>query len=144
MKQTMADLVQAYNRLNPKKRVRRFSSLAAGIQALAAVHAKALHSLSIPAGVTEAPKSRSLATKATWLNALVAKARATRTRVFVVGHGEYASVAKAFRSLKIPLQGHIRFRMALKRDGARSIYANGQPYQFGVITPKEDRNGEAQ
>jgi hypothetical protein len=142
--ENMAQLVKEYNKLTGKS-VLRFANKGLAIKALAKARNAALAAIAvIPITILEEhPRNRSLATKATWKNSDVAKARSIRTRVMVQGFGEYASVTKAFHALHIPPQGHIRFRMALKKDGARSIHHNGTNYQFVVVHKKEDPNGQA-
>ena len=84
-----------------------------------------------PAPVAERRHAnRSAAIAATWANPEVAAKRQERTAVRVMkkdGKSEewFKSTAAAFRALRLPLQGHIKFRMALKAAGQLE-FTNGK------------------
>lgn len=125
MSETVAQLLGEYNRLTGNA-LKRFPNKAEAIRLVTEARAKYA-------------KPRSLATKAQWRNKKVAKERATRTSVIVQGHGEFASLAKAFNALNLPRNGRIRFRMALKAAGMKTYTHEGTTYTFCVAgTKKED------
>jgi len=131
---TNAELVAEYNRLSGKT-IKRFSSRAAGLKALAALRPKVVK----PAKRTkeQSAEARSRSAKGSWANAATAKERAKRTGVnvyFAKGHrqfvGEYRSVAEAFTDLKLPMGVHIRFRAKVKKEGHAKIEGKQDVYQF--------------
>ena len=56
----------------------------------------------------------SAAISASWGDEKVAQARKVRDTVLVTGHGHFRSVKAAFEQLGLPLEKHIKFRLALK------------------------------
>lgn len=138
MTDTMRTMVREYNRLTGKH-IERFSSKAAAERQLA--QARQRHAAQSLAPLTDTNRvrtqNRSAATKKQWNNKTVARARAARDPVVVQGHGEFKSVAKAFQALNIPRTSMIKFRLALKKDGGRSIQTNnGTTYQFFLLKHK--------
>ena len=86
--------------------------------------------------------NRSAAIAATWANPEVAAKHQERTAVRVMKKGGeseewFKSTAAAFRALRLPLQGHIKFRMALKAAGQLE-FTNGK--DVWVFTT-DDGNG---
>ena len=137
MNETMAQLVGEYNRLTGKT-IARFSSRAAALKAVTRARllaSKAKTFGDLPMG--QPLRNRSAATKASWQNKTVAHERASRTPVIVQGHGEFASVAKAFTALNLPRNGRIRFRMALKAAGIKPYTYQGTTYTFQVVKKEQ-------
>lgn len=79
----------------------------------AADHANAI-------SVAEAKKSSEAIAKS-WLNPVVAAARAKRNNVLVEGRGFFVSVKQAFLALDLPIGQHIKFRLELKAKKAATI-----------------------
>jgi len=79
---------------------------------------------------------RSAAISNSWNDADVAAKRSRRDHVTVNG-STYRSVRAAFGALKLPLNQHIRFRMALKESGT-GVYEHGdKEYEF-TLAPKAE------
>lgn len=76
--------------------------------------------------------SRSTAVAASWTNKAVAASRAMRTNVSVSGT-VYRSVKEAFEKLDLPLGQHIKFRMELKAEGAKTFEHEGKKYNFKAV-----------
>lgn len=144
------ELVAKYNALSGKPPITKFSSRSAGekqVQALLDKQAKGPTSKPLPkADVDKKPKApkapkaerpkktptdRSEAIARSWLDTSVHEARATRTAV-VVDNVYYKSTLAAFRALRFPLGGVIKFRMALKAaKGGKAVFEhNGNSFQF--------------
>jgi len=78
--------------------------------------------------------SRSAGIKESWNDHKVAAERSTRTHVHVVGHGEFKSVAEAFKKLGLPLSSHIKFRMELKKAKHKKFEHGDVAYNFNTIS----------
>lgn len=64
-----------------------------------------------------------------WNDPKIAAKRAQRNGVQVAGV-QYRSVKAAFVALKLPLNGHIAFRMSLKESGKATYEHSGSKYNF--------------
>lgn len=80
------------------------------------------------------PDARAVSIARSWTDPAVRAARTERTQVRV-GGVQYKSVAEAFRALKLPMAGHIKFRAELKA-AKRKVY---EGYTFTTVA-----NGQAE
>lgn len=79
---------------------------------------------------------RSASISNSWNDAEVAAKRSRRDHVSVNG-STYRSVRAAFGALKLPLNQHIRFRMALKESGTGVYEHDGKEYEFTLANKPE-------
>ncbi len=132
----MKAMVEAYNKATGKN-VKRFSSITAARKACVkagievgdapAARVKKVKAVK-PAAVD---KDRSEAIKDTWTDKKIRAARSARHAVHVVGHGDFKSVATAFKELGLPLGKHIIFRTNLVKEGKNTIEStDGKKYTF--------------
>ena len=79
---------------------------------------------------------RSKAISETWNNPATAAKRTERHHVKVVGGDEYRSVLEAFKTLRLPISKHIKFRMELKASATRraTFEHDGAKTQFILVT----------
>ena len=84
------------------------------------------------------PKSilRSKAISESWASEKIAKKRARRDNVAVEGVGTFRSVHEAFKKLNLPLNHHIKFRMAVKQDGSGVFETGDKKYHFKLVEAK--------
>jgi hypothetical protein len=144
---TTAQILEAYNAKAPTT-VKRFADRATAEKRYLALLADAAPSKAAakPAKTKKAAaskeskpklsdKERSDAIAESWNDPKIAAKRAERTRVKVEGV-EYQSVADAFRKLKLPMSGHIKFRMALKATESGRLSHEGK--MFTVVKEKAE------
>lgn len=143
-----SQLVAEYNRLTGKS-IKKFSSRAAGekqVQALLDKLTTGDKLAVVPkkkpktAANTKTPADRSEAIRKSWSDRATHDARSTRTHVTVAFNGEktqYRSVLDAFKKLSLPVGQHIKFRMALKAEGAKVFEHDGKNYKFTAVAQEE-------
>lgn len=91
-----------------------------------------------PVQETKPRTSNSAGVALSWVNPEVKAARLVRHSVKVRADGtttEHKSVAAAFRALRLPMNVHIRFRLALKSaaDGKAVFENGGKMYAFELV-----------
>jgi rRNA maturation protein Nop10 len=79
---------------------------------------------------------RSEAIKKSWVEKTTAEGRARRDKVAVEGVGTFRSVCEAFKKLNLPMNRHIKFRMAVKRDGNGVFETGDKKYHFKLVEAK--------
>ena len=136
---TTAEMVAEYNTLTGKS-IKKFSSRAVGDSQLAKARAEASTTEHTQDGkIYKAPPKSMLRSKAiseSWASEKIAKKRARRDNVAVEGVGTFRSVHEAFKKLNLPLNQHIKFRMALKQDGNGVFETGDKKYHFKLVEAK--------
>lgn len=132
---TMAQLIAAFNHLNPDKPVKRFADRKTAERRVAAAMnggaaTKAVKDTSgkpiVTAPVAKKTTKKVNATKQSssikdsWNDKKVAAARAKKDKVRVGGQ-TYRSVLAAFEALRLPVSKHIKFRAELKASGRKDF-----------------------
>lgn len=79
---------------------------------------------------------RSKAISESWADKKIAEKRARRDNVAVEGVGTFRSVCEAFKKLNLPLNQHIKFRMAVKQDGSGVFETGNKKYHFQLVESK--------
>lgn len=123
-----SELIQEYNALTGKS-IAKFASRIAGEQQVTrARQAAGLDTNHVPEIQLETHKPRedvnvvrAEGARRSWDNIEVFNKRRQRTNVAVEGHGEFRSVAAAFKALNLPMNRHIPFRADLKKAGTLEI-----------------------
>jgi hypothetical protein len=138
------ELVEEYNALTGKT-IKRFATRQAGERQLEAARAGKGKGKgkgprpTKPVKVNPQPNkvvtmNRSEAIRESWNDKGIAASRATRDNVAVEGHeGVFRSVGEAFKTLKLPMGKHIRFRGELKQKGKLTFTHNNKEFNFKVV-----------
>ena len=142
---TTAQLVAEYNRLTGKS-IKKFSSRAAGEKQVQKLIDALAEQPVLPkkkpktAQTTKTPADRSEAIRRTWIDRKVYDARSTRTHVSVRVDGAtevFKSTKAAFLKFGFPLGSHIKFRIALKAEGTKTLEHEGKTYHFTTVAQQE-------
>lgn len=81
-------------------------------------------------------EKRSTAISESWNDPKIAAKRARRDNVEVKGVGIFRSVCEAFKVLNLPMNQHIKFRMAVKEAGTGTFKSGDKSYKFALVEKK--------
>ena len=132
-KLTTKEMLKKYESVTGRA-INRFSSRAAGELQLARAMERAENKLKgkrkmNTTGAAADQAKRSEGTKRSWQDEQINFLRRQRNGVAVEGKGEFRSVKAAFEELELDLKKHIKFRIALKREGELEF----EGYKFKII-----------
>lgn len=78
-------------------------------------------------------EKRSTAISESWNDPKIAAKRARRDNVEVKGVGIFRSVCEAFKTLNLPMNQHIKFRMSVKEAGNGVFKDGDKTYKFALV-----------